>query len=418
MAPAATPAAPPQLPPGALFGVPGYTQLTEQRDNNDGFAVTLAQTTQTDWVSAGIANFKQTDVVFWWELDFAITSTYVTGTSVLTTSPYFPFNFIQSYVLSIQNLFRPMEVVNGIDAAIFQMLRPIRSKQNEYRTNLFANPSANWQAAAIPQANLITSTGMTTGTSSILFSLEMPASIFFDIYYHLDKSGNPVAGVMQPQRCIVSPIYMAGSARFVQPQIRFAAGSAANLDFGPVNIGAGTGTFAGSVTTAIRRSGVYGSNDPRVLPPVMNPWQYRRMSTSFGIGGRTIVDIPMQAVAQPGQILLIFVRMWDPAAAAGLGAPININVVTRCQLQYGSGLLRFDDTPKQAQRRIFSQHGLLLPVGVIAWDLGTDQYGRMSNAAALNTLTTAGVNVHLEFTSAQSASSYVVVGTELLAIVE
>jgi hypothetical protein len=142
------------------------------------------------------------------------------------------------------------------------------------------------------------------------------------------------------------------------------------------------------------------------------------MSTSYGIGGRSIVDIPLQAVAQPGQILLVYVRMWDPAANGGLGAPININVVTRCQLQYGSGLLRFDDTPKQAQRRIMSQHGLLLPVGVIAWDLGTDQYGRVSNAGALNTLTTAGVNIHLEFTAAQSASSYVVVGTELLVIVE
>lgn len=417
--------APAALPPGALFGVPGFTQPTEQTDNNNGFAATLNQTNQTNLVSLGITNFKQTDVVCWWELDLSITSTYTAGTSTLTTSAYFPYNFLQNSILSIQNLFKPLEVASGIDMAIFQVLRPMR--QADYGQNILgATPTGNtgttfgsWANTAVGQANLVGQEGLTTASTSILLSLELPASLYFDIYYHLDKTGNPVAGVQQPQRAIVSPVYMAGSARYVQPQITFAAGTAANLDFAPVNIGAGTGTFTGSVSLAnVRRVGFYGSNDPRVLPPVMNPWQYRRMTTNFGIAGRTIVDIPMQAVSQPGQILLVYIRMWDPSANGGLGAPINITSLTKCQVQYGSGLLRFDDTPRIAQRRILQQHNVLLPQGVLAWDFAQDLYGRITNANALNTLTTAGVNLHLEFTGAQSSTAYIVVGTELLVVVE
>lgn len=417
--------APAALPPGALFGVPGFTQNTEQRDNNDGFVATLNQTNQTDVLSQGITNFKQTDVISWWEIDLALTSTYTAGTSTLTTSPYFPWNFLQQSVLSVQNLFKPVEVASGIDLAIFQALRPMR--QNPYGQNvLFASPFGisgttfgSWQATGIGQANLVTAEGYTSASTAINLSLELPSSLWFDIYYHLDKNGNPVQGVQQPQRAIVSPLYMSGSARYVQPQLRFAAGTASNLDFAPVNIGTGTGTFTGSAKfAAVRRVGWYGSNDPRVLPPVMNPWQYRRMTSVFGVAGRTIVDIPFQQVTQPGQVLLIYVRMWDPSANAGLGAPISISTLNRCQVQYGSGLLRYDDTPLQAQRRILEQHNLLLPVGVLAWDFAMDMYGRVTNAFALNTLTTAGCNVHLEFQSALSSTAYIVVGTELLVVVE
>ena len=422
---AAPPATPAQLPPGALFGVPGFTQSTEQRENNDGFNVTLAQTNQTDVLSQGIANFKQTDVICWWELDIAITSTYTAGTSALTSSAYFPLNFLQQTVLSVQNLFKPVEVLSGVDLAIFQVLRPMRQNpygQNTLFTSPFGEPSAlysAWHTANIGQANLIAQRNISNATTAITLSFELPASLYFDIYYHLDKNGSPVAGVQQPQRAIVSPVYMAGSARYVQPQIRYAAGTAANLDFAPVNIGAGTGTFTGSAKfAAVRRVGFYGSNDPRTLPPVMNPWQYRRMSTNFSVAGRTIVDIPLQAVSNPGQILLIFIRMWDPAANAGLGAPVSIANLTRCMIQYGSGLLRFDDTPLQAQRRIVEQHNVLLPVGCLAWDFAMDLYGRITNAYALNTLTTAGVNIHLETSVAFSTSAYIVVGTELLVVVE
>jgi hypothetical protein len=47
-----------------------------------------------------------------------------------------------------------------------------------------------------------------------------------------------------------------------------------------------------------------------------------------------------------------------------------------------------------------------------------DNYGRCSNAGALNTLTTASVLVHLEFTAALSATAYAVLGVEALTYVE
>lgn len=410
-------AAPQTIPAGALFGTPGYTQRTEQRDNNDGMVVNLSQTAQADMVSAGASNFKQTDVVFWWEFDLAITNTVTAGTSTITTSPYFPWNFIQRSRLSIQNMFNPLDVVSGIDILIFQLLRPMRVQEMNLN-NMYASPPGSWDAAALPQANLVTSTNYTSTSTAINLSFEIPASIEFDIYYHLDKYGNFVQGVAQPQRAIVSPVYMAGSARYVQPQFTYAQGTVGNVDNGPYNIGTGTGTFAGSVKHAIRRVGIYGSNDPRVMPPVMNPWQYRRMSTNYGIGGKSVIDIPIQAVSQPGQILILFFRFWDPLANGGLGAPINITNWTKCQLQYGSGLLRFDDTPLQMQRRVLTQHNVLLPVGVLAWDLGIDDYGRVSNAGAMNTLTTSGINAHFECNVAVSASAYVVVGVEELVVVE
>lgn len=421
-------AQPATLPPGALFGVPGFTQPTEQTENNDGSIVNLASGAQVSSLAQGIGNFKQTDVICWWELDLAMAGTYTAGTSTLTTSGYAPWNVLQSIVLSVQNLFKPIELTApsaGIDAAIFQVLRPMR--QNPYGQNvLFADPFGTsgtgfgaWQATGIAQPNVVSASGWSTATTAYGLSLELPASLYFDIYYHLDKSGQPVRGVAQPQRAIVSPVYMAGAARYVQPQLIWAAGNAPTLDVGPVNIGAGTGTYAsGASTLTVRRVGFYGSNDPRTLPPVMNPWQYRRMTTPFNIGGRQRVDIPLQAVSNPGQILLVYVRLWDPTLNTNLGGPIPIANVTKCQLLYGSGLLRFDDKPLQTQRRIMEQHNVLLPQGVLAWDLAMDLYGRITNAYALNTLTTAGVTIHLEFTGAQSASAYAVVGTELLVVVE
>jgi len=65
------------------------------------------------------------------------------------------------------------------------------------------------------------------------------------------------------------------------------------------------------------------------------------------------------------------------------------------------------------QRRLINQRQLLLPVGVMAWDLAY-YYGYVTNRYALNTMDTTGISVYLEFTGAQSASAYAVVGIEAL----
>lgn len=402
-------AAPTGPTPGAYFGLPGITAWTEQPDNNDGANTVLAQAAPSS--AATLGAFRQVDVVFAWEMEVAWTNTITPGTSAITTSPYFPYNILQGTQFSIQNQYNSIDVRSGIDLAIFQLYRPWRHSQVDKRTNLGANPALTFAAAAIPQANLDTGSAFASTSTAVNFTLELPVTLIFDVYFDLLKDGTPARA---PQRAIVSPQYMAGSARNLQPFVNFAALSVTNLDTGPFNIGAGSGTGAGSIKTGFMRIGVYASNNPAMMP-VIYDWQYVRQSKQVSIAGKAVADIAIPTV---GQVLSLFVRMFDPAANGGLGAPININVVTKCQLQFGSGLFRFNDTPQRAQRRFLKQHGFLPPVGVIIWDLALDDYGRISNAKALNTLTTAGLNIHLEFTSAQSATSYVVLGVEALTYVE
>jgi len=208
---------------------------------------------------------------------------------------------------------------------------------------------------------------------------------------------------------------MGGSERVVRPKITLAPGIGTSLDSGPFTVTGGTPTYAGSMGISFRRIGIIGSNNPAEMPLVRN-WQYARKSQQFGIGAQGVVNIPL-AGQEYGQILSVFVRLWDPSANAGLGAPVNINTISKCQILYGSQLPRFDDTPQTAQRRYLQQHAHFPPVGTIVWDMAVDNAGNITNAGALNTLTTSNVTVHLEFSTLPSATAYAVVGVEALVFV-
>jgi hypothetical protein len=250
-------------------------------------------------------------------------------------------------------------------------------------------------------------------TASIHFTLEIPGGIYFDDYYDLSKDG---AMVTQPHRAFVSPTFMASTARSVQPDLKANPGFAANLDQGPFfQQSAGSSTFAAStLTMGWRRIGVIGANRREYMPVVYN-WQLVRAVKNNGLAGVPQKDIPIQFW---GQILLLFLRFFDPSVANG-GAPLDLGAnISKVQLQYGSGLLRFDDTARSAQRRIIKHHGIMPPPGVVAWDLAIDDQGRLTNRRSLNTLTTAGVNVHMEFVAALSPTAYVNLGCEYLAYVE
>lgn len=399
--------APAQAPAGSMFGLPGLTLSTEQFDNNNGAIQALSQANAVQAIS--LTQFTQTDVVFWWEMELTITNTVTAGTSTVTTSPYFPFSFMGESKLRIQNMYDSWHPLNGVDAMIWQVLRPMRG-QSDF-SNLGASPIPSWQNTNLPQGNLDTAANYTSASTSILYTLEIPVSLYFDVYFDLAKDGTIIS---PPHRAIVSPQYMAGSARVVQPQLGFNPGSAPTIDNGPYNISTGTGTFTGQVAFSFKRVGVYGNNNPATMPTVYN-WQYMREARQYSIAGRTVVDL---LVPTYGQILSLYVRLFDPSAAAGLGGPIALSNVTKCQVKFGSGLLRFDDTPRSAQRRIMKQANVLLPNGVLAWDMGLDNYNRVSNAGALNTLTTASVLIHLEFATAVSATAYAVMGVEGLTYVE
>lgn len=404
--------------PGQYFDIPGIqggTQWTDQFDSTVTLATVMSQTNQVN--VNGMTPLQQTDVVCDWEWDFSVTQTYTAGTSTLTTSPYAPWNQIGAVKLPIQGQYNSVDLTSGIDLYIFNMIRPWRNSPLQ-NANLFAAPlgdfagstALGYTQAALAQPNLIVPAQWSTATTAWQNKLRLPASITFDSYVELALTGEPQTS---PHPAIVSPQYMAGGTRVITPQLQLNPGSAATLDNAAVNIGAGTGTFAGAWTTSIRRKAVYMGN-PAVLPPVY-AWQYRWHTTPFSMNGTTKPTFPVPLDA--GQILMVYVRMFDPSANGGLGAPIATSALTNCQLQYGSGLLAFNDGPIENQMRFLEQHGFLLPPGVICWDLMIDERGLRTNKRALNTLTTTGIVVKLTFAAATSATAYAVLGVESLVYV-
>jgi hypothetical protein len=490
-------------PPGALFGLPGITSWTEQTETNDGTPVVPsgANTVQVNTLQP----FKQTDIVYWWDMEVAWTTGISLGGGSLFQSRYAPYNTFGECKLQIQNMYANWHPLSGVDAAIWQMYRPMRDRNRAmsvgFNANsvLFDNPTLVTQPSdtdpggeiyfeqaltpaavaantSAEQTFTITVPGITfavgdqlvdvnkptaqagigivgwrvSGANAVgitfgnftagaitptagevykftvlrvaagsnlntkptyTFTLEIPASIFFDRYYDLTKDGGIISQGMQ---MLVSPQYMAGTTRYIQPTLALQPTLAANTDQGPFVVNsAGPTVSAPSMTLGFRRIGTYAANNAAVLPLVFN-WQYVREATQFSLSGRSRADIP---VGNYGQILSVFCRLFDPSAASG-GQPIALTSVTKCQLQFGSALLRYDDTPRSMQRRFYAQHRFLPPEGVMIWDLALDYWGRLTNANALNTLTTAGILVHLEFTGALSTTAYAVVGVEGLFYVE
>lgn len=405
-APAAT-----QQSPRNLFGLPGFTRLTEQNEANDQAAVTLSQTASVPF-SAAVA-FKNTDVIFWWELDLALAFTYTAGSGkTITASQYFPYNFIGAMKVQIQNVYPAVDFLSGIDAYIMQVIRPM--ERPDYRNQLEAVPTTTWAGLTTSLAANLANSGTNQGVTAtaVNFSLQIPASLMFDLYYDLAQDGSVGAS---GERAIVSPQYMAG-VRDVRPQITFNPGFGATSDGGPATLASGdtTSTFtAATATMGWRRRGVYGSNNPALMPPVRN-WQLQRYSKQYSIAGVSKRDINLDPV---GQILAVMWRMYDPSANSGSGGAITLDNLNVCRLIYGSGLLRYDDTPKVMQQRLIRQHGVLLPKGVGGWDLATDEFGRVTNHEALNTLSTAGCTLHFEWASAVSSTAYMVVIIEALCFV-
>lgn len=402
-----------EVMPGELYGVPGVTQRFEQDETTVTNVVALALSNQVN--NNTVQNFQQTDVVHWWEVELSWVNTPTGGTTP-ALSPYAPYNLIQPVSIQMQGQYKPIDLVSGIDAAIFQLYRPMRgSAQMASQPLLGANPANTYANAGLPQANLVATANMSTGTTPVPIYLEFPCALWFDQYWDLAEDGTVLSA---PISAYVSPQYMSGGQRVVKPKVAYAAIGPSNADNGPITWAANpTGVGGSQVTDTWRRVGVYASTDPSTMPPVFN-WQYQRHSFQFGIAGKTKVTIP---ITDFGQILSVFLRFFDPSSGAA-GAPILLtsgaNPVVNCQLLYGSNLPRFFDEMPAMQKRFLDQHGFLPPVGTIVWDLAlTDTGGYVTNAKAINTLNNSNVNAIVQFTSALSATAYVVVGIESLVYV-
>lgn len=407
--------------PGAYFDVPGIgggTQWTDQDESTISLNTALTQGTQV--VANGILPFKATDVVVDWQVQLNIAQTYTDAAGAPSTSPYAPWNNVGPVKLLVQNQYASVDVENGIDLYIFNLMRPWR--ESFIRSNVYANAAGDalggtaigYQALGNAQAYLLSTAQWTKAAAAWQTILRLPASITFDLYWDLDVYGRPVG--TPPHAAIVSPQFMAGATRQIIPQLTYNAGIG-TLDTSPVFYvgGAPTYTLASSVST-FRRKAIY-SSDPTMLPPVY-AWQYRWRTTRFSLSG--VSTTKLLVPQDTGQLLAVYVRMWDPSSntiAVGAGAPIQLSAVSRIQVQYGSGLFAFDGTPAQLQADWLEKHDTLLPPGVFCLDLMLDERNNRTNKRALNTLTTAGILVSITFTGAQSATAYAVMGLESLVYV-
>jgi hypothetical protein len=93
---------------------------------------------------------------------------------------------------------------------------------------------------------------------------------------------------------------------------------------------------------------------------------------------------------------------------------LPLSSIKECDVIYGSGLFKNQDTNQRMQDRFFRQHGLFLPDGSLVWDWAITDDGLITNAMALNTLTTSGCTLHIDFTSQQNAGSYGILLLEAL----
>lgn len=410
--------------PGSLFDVPGVpggsTQWYDNYEPSQDVVNTLSATNEVGLV--GLQNFEQVDVVTDWEMALDMDQTYTAGTGqTLTVSDYAPHNAVQQTQIKIQNTWNSVDVESGIDLFIFNLIRPNNKRNNSLN---LARPQ-NWpvQEASgngavttnLVQDNLNQATWSTSTTDYNLI-YRLPASQWFDTFFPLDINGQP-QGPATP--ALVSPIYLGGTTRHIIPKVKIAPGFTGQLDDGPVNTTTLTGTsdtastYTGSVSATFRRRAIFGAN-PAVLPPVY-PWQIRWKTDRFSISGKSKATILIPEDA--GQVLSWYIRLWDPSANGGLGAPIDITALNSIQYVYGSGLSRFNGTPAESQRNWVKQHSFLLPKGVFAHDDAMTERGLMSNERALNTLQTANMQIKLDFASPVSSTAYAVLGTESLTYV-
>jgi hypothetical protein len=398
--------------PGQFYGLPGLTQFMELPDTQTGVTVTGAQASTTNVNS--LSQLTQDNIVFWWEMEVAISQTYTAGTGGQTTSPYFPWSYLSSVQLSLQSMYNNVQVDNGIDLYLFEAIWPTRGYHMVSDGNLGGNPVEVAYAAGPPQTgqpyagvvneNLFATTVSSTpaAMTALNFTAVLPGSFFFDEYWDLDMGGNLMSNVAVP--ATVSPQYMAGAARQVTPKIVLASGSVADRATGPFTL-TGNATLTFAATFTMRRVGLYATENVETDPVVYN-WQYQRISKSYPINGSPFTV----KIDESAQVLGMFLRFWDPVAQA----PIDVANINKITLSYGGTLARFQDTPLTMQKRFFEQHRLLLPQGVLCWDLSLDPdgSGKLTNAYCLNTMVTANPTITIEWVNGYTpgANSKVVIG--------
>jgi hypothetical protein len=398
----------PQIPQGGLFNLPGITYWSEQVENNDQSVTTLSSATQVPVLLP--ANLANTDILYREIIDvnLVVTQALNAGT-VFVAGAYNPYNYVGPISLSMQNQFNTFDVPSGIDAKIFELIRPQYSTfADDYWET---NPNRSLNGAQVLLSTFTAAPAFVQAAGSIPFSLDIPLGCWFDRYFDLDADGQ--LRNLAPVRAMVTPQLMSGSNRIVTPRFTMNPILAANNDQGPWVVNAAGPTASGTVTLGFQRKIVYQPK-AHTDTPILWGWQYSRETKQFSLSNRSTADLVLPTT---GQLMMIYYRLFDPSAANG-GAAILLSTVKNAWLQYGSGLYKYQDTALRAQRRFQRQHNNALPPeGVLVHDMIVDEQGYISNQNALNTLDTSSCKIHFDFTATLSATAYVWIGVEALRFV-
>lgn len=404
---------PGSVPPSSLFGLPGVTQWTEQKENLDGTTVTQSSGSQNTANFPG--NFKQTDVVFNWQMEVTnvTTTTWSAGTPV--RSARFPYNYVGPVQLNFQNQFNSINYPDGFHAAVMQAIRP--SKWGYLPQFMDQNPVPLANVNGTNQANQSTSntayalpsTGVAQTTQ---FTIDLAPGILFNSYYDLEEDGRLYSHKATPIKAWVTPQLMSGTNRIITPAVTMNQIIGSQGDVSALtNNGVTLTSASGTTTLGFRRKAIYQPAGVNDTPPVFN-WQYSRDFRRFSLSSLSSIDIP---IPQIGQILAMALVMWDPTLGTGaVGGPLPITNVKECDVIYGSGLFKNQDTVQRMQDRFYRQHGLTLPEGILVWDWAITDDGLVTNSNALNTLTTSGCTLHIDFTSQTNAGAYGILLLEAL----
>lgn len=402
-----------KVSPGQLFGMPGVTRWTEQQENNYGLSSVESSGGATGSTNIlppqGIIPFYQTDVAFGWNVQLNIVQANNAGAGgTINVSEQAPYNFFNNLKLTVNKLYNPVDLYSSYELALYNSYRQMLGPDLNAAAALWTAPTA---FPAGTTSNPFTAGYTFVGTPKVV-PMEIPASLWLDEYFDLDMNGN-VQGLAH--RMPISPLYMSGEARIVTPSWQYASVLAPNTDLGPT-VKSGTFTTQPTVsdtfTFNVVRRGIYSSNNLATMPPVYN-WRLSLTSRIYSPINFSKVKIPIRVALNPGggQLLSLMVRLYDPTLNTNIGGPVPLSNVSGLIMTYGSGVVKYQDTVTDMKKRVMDQHLLILPEGVILYDMALDDTLKLTNARALNLYLT-DVFLEIDFSSVPSSSAYAVIFAE------
>lgn len=415
-----------QVPPGAYFRIPGVGArprfVQEDGPCAPGTQVTLSSAVSK---SANFAKFQTLDIdrAFLLELDWG--TTFTEDDTTITPSSLFPANNVSQIQIQFESAYSTFRLPGWL-AMVMQGYRSTfapTSRLSGYAQS-GSNPfpphalGANWFATASNEELGTPDLAMNvTGTPQAYKTfLEIPVSMYFDLYYELTTSGQPQG--MPIPRAIVSPQRMAASTRNVIPRVTYAPlFSASDTYDSPASITAedDASTAAGTVTQSWWRD-AWIPTDNMVTEPPGRQWQYTRDYIQFQPAGSHFFPIPLDdEVPGQGQILSLVFGTWDPTlGTAGGMTPFSDYALV--ELLLGSSIQLDQDTPASNQYRWLLQHGSVLPAGIMGWDKALTEDGKLTNENAINTLVQNGAQLRITYTNGYTpgAGATVYIGLEVL----